>query len=880
MQEVEGFHIVPLAPYTLRFSSAPMVAVLRLVLLWVLASVGAAASLHAQAACDRAYAVARDANRRLDAPERLERLARAARLCFLAAGAPVKAAPAFALEAWALGAQARWEEVAAVGAGFQDTGVPFAEAPTAFAVATRETAIALVMLGRASEGLALLDALDPHLVRFNSPRLSVEHRRARAHLLAHLGAFDEAAAEAEAAVRLSEQVGAADRADVALGARLQRVQVTLARHEDGDAQPIEVLHATRREAERIDSSALVRGQSDLRPLAALAAVQAALALHDLPAATQRLERMRVPSTQAGLQARLRGDVARLDHRSGEALIHYERAVRLAASPAARVDAMRRRGEALLDARTFAAAFDAFRAALDTLDAERARTGTDDAALLRRGAEQQAVHGAVRSLVALGRTSEAFAFADGYRARLLSLYRLRTSAGPGTALHATLQAIAAVRDTLGRPEGDVRRVRLMVRLQRLHARLATLQRLPAPVPVDVPTLQSRLRAERRVLVAYLLGSALGQPTRPAASLAFVVTPDTVRAVALDASAPSLRATLARALPLIVRDGAITDRAAFDLHALHGLYQTLVAPLALPPGPALTVVPDGPLFALPFGALVTHATSRFDPAGARFLVEERPLAVELAASLLLAPPGPLANDSLVVFARSDFARARLPNLPSVAAEARWLRRWPRAAVWLDEQAVEARFAEAAPHARFVHLAAHTDVSARSPLDYSIRLWPEGRSNGRLALHELLGTPLRADLVVLSGCNTARGTGLAGEGMLGLQYAVRAAGARSTVATLWVADDASTAALTRSFYEHVRKGLPRDAALREAQLAHLTRASGAARSPYFWAAPVLYGDASPLAVAPAPVRFRGIAAGAVALGGLVFLAFRLTRRRRLDV
>lgn len=80
-------------------------------------------------------------------------------------------------------------------------------------------------------------------------------------------------------------------------------------------------------------------------------------------------------------------------------------------------------------------------------------------------------------------------------------------------------------------------------------------------------------------------------------------------------------------------------------------------------------------------------------------------------------------------------------------------------------------------------------------------------------------RAELVVLSACETGLGAVAGGEGITGLQRAFHIAGARSVVASLWKVDDQATVHLMSEFYRNLwQKGLSKLDALREAQLSML--------------------------------------------------------------
>jgi CHAT domain-containing protein/tetratricopeptide (TPR) repeat protein len=149
------------------------------------------------------------------------------------------------------------------------------------------------------------------------------------------------------------------------------------------------------------------------------------------------------------------------------------------------------------------------------------------------------------------------------------------------------------------------------------------------------------------------------------------------------------------------------------------------------------------------------------------------------------------------------------------------------------------------RVLHFATHALVDERFPeLSGMVlsRLDRHGqRIDGDLQLHEIYDLDLGADLVVLSGCQTALGKRVRGDGLLSLTRGFLYAGASQVLVTLWSVDDQATAELMAELYRGLfEDGLAPAAALRRAQqhLADSERWS----DPYFWAGFVLQGAPSP--------------------------------------
>jgi len=146
------------------------------------------------------------------------------------------------------------------------------------------------------------------------------------------------------------------------------------------------------------------------------------------------------------------------------------------------------------------------------------------------------------------------------------------------------------------------------------------------------------------------------------------------------------------------------------------------------------------------------------------------------------------------------------------------------------------------RILHFATHGLLNNKTPalsgLVFSLVDEQGQPRNGFLRLHEIYNLKLNADLVVLSGCQTALGQEVSGEGLIGLTRGFMYAGAPRVVASLWKVNDQATATLMKLFYERMLKdGLRPAAALRAAQIAMWKAEPNAV--PYRWGAFILQGD-----------------------------------------
>lgn len=399
-------------------------------------------------------------------------------------------------------------------------------------------------------------------------------------------------------------------------------------------------------------------------------------------------------------------------------------------------------------------------------------------------------------------------------------------------------------------------RVEVEIRRRSPRYAALTH---PEPLDATEIQALL-GEDTLLLEYALGEDR--------SFLWAVSGASVEVFELPP-----RGELEEMARRVHRELSVFDPlgAASRDEALEGLSEQVLAPVAERlDGGRLVIVADGALHYVPFAALPKPAGAPrggSDPLLADHEIVHLPSASTLAllrrdrrsgasakTLAVVADPVFQPDDSRLHGAHGEALEARLDprrgesfvRLPATRREATAL------AALLPPQEVRVVLGfDAARQAvldgvlarhRLVHFATHGIIDASQPELSGLllsRYDEKGRPReGFLSLNDIYGLDLDADLVVLSGCETALGPTVYGEGMVGLTRGFLHAGASRVVASLWRVRDRATAELMARFYRGLLiEGLPPGAALRAAQLE--IRRERRWRDPYFWAPFLLQGD-----------------------------------------
>ncbi|MCL4298820.1 MAG: tetratricopeptide repeat protein [Anaerolineae bacterium] len=293
----------------------------------------------------------------------------------------------------------------------------------------------------------------------------------------------------------------------------------------------------------------------------------------------------------------------------------------------------------------------------------------------------------------------------------------------------------------------------------------------------------------------------------------------------------------------------------------LYQWLIEPLKSHlKASHLAIIPHSVLHFLPFAALTD---------GKRYLIDDYTLTTLPSASSLpfiqknakqtaytgqpvpLVLGNPVTGDydttaSLAVDQRQY--RDQLGSLPYAEKEAKAIADLFRVKPLIGQAATESAVREQVSQANILHLAAHGTFNPIAPLNSLIALAPDPVNNsqstidnsqfhdGWLTVGEIYGLDLKkTDLVVLSACETNLGDLNEGDELVGLTRAFIFAGTPSVIASLWNVEDEATSLLMERFYTHLKDGLGKAEALRQAQLDMRQEYP----NPYYWAGFVLSGD-----------------------------------------
>jgi CHAT domain-containing protein len=450
----------------------------------------------------------------------------------------------------------------------------------------------------------------------------------------------------------------------------------------------------------------------------------------------------------------------------------------------------------------------------------------------------------------GRVEEALAYAERYRSRILIGLLHSTPADRSR----TLSDEERTReDELLKRLADLQREARGKTTPELEERLTQAQHEYDALEHDLADAHPRLRVERGTLPPVSVAE-VGSRLRGAVLIEYLVAADRTYAFVIAGNSMQVRTIDITARDLTRRAEAfhelLAQRRPDFRTAARSLHQMLLAPIADLIGKHRTwiLIPDGPLWNLPFQALLDargsyvaeRAAIVYAPSIAAWVEMSRPAvasATKRGDLLAFGNPTTPAGDS------AERTRGKLAPLPEAEVEVRNAARFysGRNSVHVRDEATEERFKREASQYRVLHLAGHGVLNDASPMHSYLLLAASthGAEDGYLEARELMQMDLGAELVVLSACETARGKYAAGEGIIGFSWALFASRCRTQVVSQWKVDSAATSVLMRSFHQNVSADRQKAASALQKSIVSMLKTKEY-RHPFYWAGFVVLGDA----------------------------------------
>jgi len=281
--------------------------------------------------------------------------------------------------------------------------------------------------------------------------------------------------------------------------------------------------------------------------------------------------------------------------------------------------------------------------------------------------------------------------------------------------------------------------------------------------------------------------------------------------------------------------------FKKGALSTWYDTIIEPLQdLLLDGELVFVPEGPVCLAPFAA--------FMDSNSKYLCESfktRVIPSLTSLKLIAECPADYHSNTGALLVGDPWVQdvtyqeVRLQQLPFARKEVQMIGEILHTVPLIGTEATKGEVLKQISSVALVHFAAHgrmeTGEIALAPNPAPAFGIP-GKEDFILTMTDVLNVQIKARLVVLSCCHSARGE-INAEGVVGIARAFLGAGAQSVLVSLWAIDDEATLEFMKIFYLHLVKG--RSASESVNQAMKYTRESDQFSAVKYWAPFVLIGD-----------------------------------------
>ncbi|CAH3150914.1 unnamed protein product, partial [Porites lobata] len=298
--------------------------------------------------------------------------------------------------------------------------------------------------------------------------------------------------------------------------------------------------------------------------------------------------------------------------------------------------------------------------------------------------------------------------------------------------------------------------------------------------------------------------------------------------------------------LVEEGSIKPKShpsCFETKSLQTFYNVVIDPIRdLLQGDEVVVVPQGPLCLAPFAAFM-DLKSKYLCETFRIRLLPSLSRIRLLPSLSSINPKYKTGALLVgdPWVQEVVYQGRtLKQLEWAEKEVQMIGQIVRTVPLVGKQATKDEVLRRISSVALVHIAAHgkmeTGEIALAPNTTRSSSVNPTREDYLLTIKDVFKAQIRARLVVLSCCHSARGE-VKAEGVVGIARAFLGAGARSVLVSLWAIDDEATMEFMKVFYQHLVHGRSASEALNKAMKS--MRESDRFSAVKYWAPFVLIGD-----------------------------------------
>ncbi len=269
----------------------------------------------------------------------------------------------------------------------------------------------------------------------------------------------------------------------------------------------------------------------------------------------------------------------------------------------------------------------------------------------------------------------------------------------------------------------------------------------------------------------------------------------------------------------------------------LYDLLLAPLLPSGASSLLIIPDGFISFIPFDALLTGLPKTTAIASFPFVIKQAEITNAFSCKTILAQQQIKNNNgsnSILAFAPgfANTERGFAPLLHSNEELQLIKEFYPAGKYFTNNTATLQQFKNNYGDAAIIHLATHANAGSDSAIA-GIEFY-----DSTLYLNTVYTMPLKARLVVLSGCETGTGNMNKTEGLMSLARGFSYAGTKNVVAGLWQTEDKISGELFKNFYSNLASNSI-SGSLQKAKLQLLQNASVSQASPFYWAGYIYIGS-----------------------------------------